>query len=109
AASGAAGNYEEALYFAEQSLRANHRHASTIRTMIIANVELGRIPEARRLAAKLLMIEPDFSIRRYLDNHPSGRSGNAARRAQIFEKAGLPMFGPTASQHLRSKRETGEE
>lgn len=109
AASGAAGNYEEALYFAEQSLRANHRHASTIRTMIIANVELGRIPEARRLAAKLLMIEPDFSIRRYLDNHPSGRSGNAARRAQIFERAGLPRFGPTSSQHLRADRKKGEE
>lgn len=85
----AAGRYEDAVRFAEDSLKVNGRHNSTYRSLIPALVELGREDEARKYAARLMRIEPGFSVRNYEDYHPAAGFSVGKICARAFRKVGL--------------------
>jgi len=54
----AAGRYRRALELAQRSLRANRKHASTWRSLMVAQWRLERFDEARQSAQELLTLQP---------------------------------------------------
>jgi TolB-like protein len=60
-----AGRYEEAIEWADRSLRDLPRYESAIRNRLIACAHLGRIEEAREGLDRLLEITPWLTIARY--------------------------------------------
>lgn len=60
-----AGAYDEATKWARASDIASPRFTANLRTLIAALAEAGALREARAAAARLLELEPEFSLRRY--------------------------------------------
>jgi TolB-like protein/tetratricopeptide (TPR) repeat protein len=85
-----AGRYEEALAFADRSLRSNDRHISTMRAKITALHCLDRIAEARIVGAELLRRQPGFTVEGYLRDHPAGVHEGGRRVAAALRAAGIP-------------------
>jgi tetratricopeptide (TPR) repeat protein len=60
-----AGRYEEAIEWADRSLRELPRYESAIRNRLVACAHLGRIEEARDGLGRLLEITPGLTIARF--------------------------------------------
>jgi adenylate cyclase len=85
-----AGRYEDALALARRSLRANRSHTSTLRVMAVSQWRLGRPDEARATVQRLLELEPDLTIGRYLKRTPSAPFKIGQEIADVLRKAGVP-------------------
>lgn len=85
-----AGQHEQAIDLARQSLRRNRMYLATHRLFVIALALAGRTDEARRAAAELIALEPELTITRFRQRYP----GSASAQAEIFcaalAKAGVP-------------------
>lgn len=81
------GRFDEAVAAAKKALSQNQTFAASYRCLTTALAHLGRDAEARKAAACLLELEPDFRISEWV-----ARSGR--RHNQMFidglRKAGLP-------------------
>ena len=86
----AAGDYENALLCAERSLKANRSHTSTIRVAAIASWRLGRHDAARANAGRLLELEPNLTIKRYLARSPAAPFRTGKDWADALRQAGVP-------------------
>jgi adenylate cyclase len=86
-----AGQYQRALQLADRSLRLNRTHASTLRVIITALCRLGRIDDARRHASQLLVLEPGFSVDRYLKRSPGAPYKLGRDVASALADAGVPL------------------
>lgn len=84
-----AGKYERAIELAQRSLRANRSHTSTYRALAIAQSMSGRLDEARQTVQKLLVLEPSFSVAKFLKRTP-GQGSIAKAVAHALQQAGLP-------------------
>ena len=86
-----AGRYEEAVEWADRSLRELPRYESAIRNRLVACAHLGRIEEARDGLGRLLEIAPGLTITRYKAlytvTHPPELID---LHVQGLRKAGLP-------------------
>ncbi|WP_421784061.1 hypothetical protein [Kiloniella litopenaei] len=82
--------YELALQYAENSLKANRRHSSTLRVKTASLYFLGREGEAREAAKELLVCEPNLTVNGWLMNHPAANFKTGQRWAEAFLKAGVP-------------------
>jgi len=86
-----AGRYQEAIEWADRSLREVPRYESTIRNRVVACAHLGRIAEARDWLRRLLEITPRLTIARYKAlygiTHPPGIIDIYV---EGLRKAGLP-------------------
>jgi len=60
-----AGRYEEAIEWADRSLRELPRYESALRNRVVACAQLGRIDEAHHWLGRLLEITPGLTIARY--------------------------------------------
>jgi tetratricopeptide (TPR) repeat protein len=60
-----AGRYEEAIEWADRSLREVPRYESAVRNRVVACAQLDRIEEARDWLGRLLEITPGLTIARY--------------------------------------------
>ena len=60
-----AGRYEEAIEWADRSLRELPRYESALRNRVVACAQLGRIDEARHWLGRLLEITPGLTVARY--------------------------------------------
>lgn len=85
------GNYTEALKFAERSLKANQRHTSSHRVKVIALESMGRGREAAHAASTLVRLEPNLTIKNYLEAHPSGDSPLTRQWSEALKSAGVPV------------------
>ena len=85
-----AGNYEMALTLADNSLRHNRFHPSTLRVKTIAQQRLGLFDEARLTAGELMRIEPRFRVSSYLAEHPAGAFATGRDWASALKGAGVP-------------------
>jgi len=60
-----AGRYEEAIKWADRSLREMPRYESALRNRVVACAHLGRLKEARDGLQQLLELQPGLTIARY--------------------------------------------
>jgi adenylate cyclase len=85
-----AGNYERALGLSEQSLRENCLHTPTHRTLAAAQVELGRLREARETVRRMLEVEPGLTVGAFRARYPGRDSAQGERFMAALLAAGLP-------------------
>jgi adenylate cyclase len=85
-----AGQDENALALAQRSLRENRSHTSTLRVMAVAQWRLGLRQEARKTVQRLLELEPDLTIARYLKRTPSAPYKIGKEIAGALRDAGVP-------------------
>ena len=86
----AAEHYEHAQRLALNALSRDASHLPTLRALVIAQVRLGRLAEARETARKVLELQPNFTLARYLGASPHGGEAMRQKWAQALRQAGLP-------------------
>jgi tetratricopeptide (TPR) repeat protein len=84
-----AGKYERAIELAKRSLKANRTHTSTYRALAIAQSLSDQMDDARDTVQKLLQLEPDFTVARFLARTPA-KGEMASTVADALLRAGLP-------------------
>ena len=82
--------YEAAVAHARASLKANRYHASTLRTLVMAQMLGGHADEARASAKWLLEVEPQLTVDRFLQRYPGADRPHAQRYAEALREAGVP-------------------
>ncbi|MBV8192630.1 MAG: hypothetical protein JO339_35755, partial [Alphaproteobacteria bacterium] len=85
-----AGRYERALELARSSLKANRKHTSTLRSLIVAEWQLGRRDEACRSAAELMRLQPRMTVRGWLAASPAANYPLGRLAAEVLRQAGVP-------------------
>jgi adenylate cyclase len=83
-------DYERAIALAQQSLRSNRTHASTLRAIAIASSELGRMDEARESVAALRKLDPSLTVSSYLARSPAAQYETGRVWSQALRRASLP-------------------
>ena len=86
-----AGQNEKALALAQRSLRDNRTHTSTLRVMAVAQWCLGLHEDARKTVQRLLELEPDLTIARYLKRTPSAPYQIGKEIASALKAPAFPM------------------
>ena len=86
----AAEKFERSLDLADRSLAKNDRHLSTLRVRICALHHLGRELDARRAAANLLRLQPDFTVAAYRRSHPAAEFKIGLNMSSALLAAGIP-------------------
>jgi adenylate cyclase len=89
-AEASAGNFERAVELAQRSLQANAMHASTLRILTIAYAMLDRMEDARRVAQRLMALEPGFRVESFLARSPSSDYAIGRTFADALARAGVP-------------------
>ncbi len=82
--------FDRALELAQRSLRANRKHTSTLRVMVVARWELGQHDEARKTARELMKLEPNLTVSGWLSRSPGGESATGRNIARVLKLAGVP-------------------
>jgi adenylate cyclase len=86
-----AGNFAQAVALAERSLRANTTHVSTFRALVIAQAVQGELEGARANAARMLKLDPGFTVRRFLARRSGGGFNEMSKLfAEGLRAAGVP-------------------
>ena len=85
-----ANDYEGAIEFGKRSLRANRTHGPTLRILAIAQVLADRVDEARQTISEMLVVEPGFSVSKFLERYPGAAAPHTIRYAEALRTAGLP-------------------
>jgi adenylate cyclase len=88
----AAERYDEAMQLAHLSLSKDARHLPTVRALAIAQVHLGRAAEARGTVAKLMQLQPDFTLAQYIETAPQGGQEMRRKWAEALRAAGAPLY-----------------
>jgi TolB-like protein/tetratricopeptide (TPR) repeat protein len=84
----ALAQYEQALTAAERSLAVNANYEPTYWMLVSANVQLGRMDEARRWLTRFLTLAPDITVARIRAGQPAK---DPSRMAAILD--GLRLAG----------------
>ena len=79
--------FEEAILAGKKALRQNSSHSGIYRCLVSAFAHLGRDAEARDAAARLLEVDPAFTISAWIAR---GGQSNAKLLIEGLRKAGLP-------------------
>ncbi|WP_269585324.1 adenylate/guanylate cyclase domain-containing protein [Roseibium sp. Sym1] len=82
--------FQQALEFADRSLRANRFHTSSLRAKAIACWQLGQRDEARRVGRTLMDMEPNLTIRAWKARTPSIGHAICDEWAYTLKKVGVP-------------------
>ena len=83
------GDYENAVLWGRRSLARNRLLTSNLRTLAASLVAQGEIEEARRMADRVLEIQPDFRLSRFAARTPF-RPEILAQHLPRLRTAGLP-------------------
>ena len=81
---------QEAIHLAKLSLHKNYMHASTHRSLTIAQVMAGHLPEARISAKNLMQISPHLTVTNYLARITGSQYGVGKAFADALHMAGVP-------------------
>ena len=85
-----AGRYEAATVWLQKSLRDKPGHLAGQRNLAASLAQLGRLEEARAVAADLLSREPSFRISIFEAGYPLRRASDRERLIAGLRAAGLP-------------------
>ena len=83
-------NYPRALELAQQSLRLNRTHTSTLRVKIVAQMRLGQEDGAHQTALELMRLQPRLTVSQWLATSPSADYDVGRKFADTLLKAGIP-------------------
>ncbi len=86
----AARDYAKTLEYAERSLLVNDRHLSTLRAKITALHFLGRSEEVKVAGLELVKRNPDFTISKYIKQHPAAQNQIGRDAVTALKAAGVP-------------------
>jgi adenylate cyclase len=81
------GRFDEAIVAGKKALRQNPSYSPAYRCLASALAHLGRDAEAREVAARLLEVDPAFTITSWIAR---GGQSNAKLYIEGLRKAGLP-------------------
>jgi adenylate cyclase len=81
------GRFDEAIVAGKKAQRQNPSYPLTYRCLASAFAHLGRDAEAREAAARLLEVDPAFTISSWIAR---GGQANAKLMIEGLRKAGLP-------------------
>jgi TolB-like protein/Flp pilus assembly protein TadD len=81
------GRFDEAIVAGKKAQRQNPSHSAAYRCLASAFAHLGRDAEAREAAARLLEVDPAFTISAFITR---GGTSNAKLYIEGLRKAGLP-------------------
>jgi class 3 adenylate cyclase/TolB-like protein/Tfp pilus assembly protein PilF len=95
----AAEQYENAERLARSSLMHHRMHSSTWRALTIALVAQDRMDEARETLARVLQLEPQLTVERYLARIPNAGLDIGRRWACCLAMAGLPSGNGNSNRH----------
>ena len=82
--------FDEAIVAGKKALRQNPSFVATYRCLASAFAHLGRDAEAREAAARLLEVDPAFTISAWIARGSAGGQSNAKLLIEGLRKAGLP-------------------
>lgn len=85
-----AGEYTQAVLYARRSLSANRYHASTWRVLTMALALSGEVDEARKVAAQLLLEDPQFTVARFRASTPCRDYPICDTLSRALGLAGIP-------------------
>ncbi len=85
-----AGRFEEGLAAALWGLREAPGWTLNYLTAIRCLAELGRLDEARSLAGRLLCVSPEFTVRRFVQQHAIPSEAFRRASAHALRAAGIP-------------------
>lgn len=83
----AAGEWARAADLARSSLQKNSYHLPTIRTLMVAEYESGDVPAARATFQRMMAMQPDLTVQRYLSS--GGQSQLRQRVARVMTALGM--------------------
>jgi class 3 adenylate cyclase/tetratricopeptide (TPR) repeat protein len=94
-----AHQYENAERLARSSLVLNRMHLSTWRALTISLVSQGRMDEARQTLAKVLELDPELTVEKYLARMPNAELETGRHWACCLAMAGLPSGNGSSNRH----------
>jgi len=83
-------NHERALELANESLRFNRAHTSTLRIKTVAHMRLEQPDQARATVRELLRLQPSLRVSTWLKSSPSADFDIGRRIAEDLRAAGVP-------------------
>lgn len=86
----AAGDPEGAESYALRAIRSDCTHRPTYLTLTQALALQGKLQQARETAARLMALQPEFSVSSYLKRYPGGASDFARSLGDALRAAGVP-------------------
>jgi adenylate cyclase len=84
------GDYERAVIVGRRANKANPEFVSCYKPLIASLGHLGRRDEAKPYIAKLLSLEPNFTVERFGHVYPFKKDGDRKRYMQGLHLAGVP-------------------
>jgi adenylate cyclase len=85
-----AGRQGPALAALSNSLRLNAVHAPSHRLATIAHTLAGDADRARKHARQLMLLDPGFSVHRFVERYPGRHAAHARDYAAALRDAGIP-------------------
>ncbi|WP_299298409.1 winged helix-turn-helix domain-containing protein [uncultured Tateyamaria sp.] len=85
-----AGDYTRAVTLAQESLRLNRTHVSTLRTLAAAQMGAGQADASQKTVRELMRLQPDLRVSTWQRNAPSRNFENGRRFAELLKSAGVP-------------------
>ncbi len=84
------GDYEQAVLVGRSAVRANPNYSAGYKPLIAALGHLGRSEEAQPHLAKLLSLEPQFTVEHFGQTYPFKRTADRERYMRGLVLAGVP-------------------
>jgi hypothetical protein len=91
-------DYESAVAVARAVSEMNPSFSATYKPYLSALGHLGRTQEASVVRRRLLAIEPDFTVERFIATSPMERDSDRDHYAEGLRLAGLPETAADAEQ-----------
>jgi TolB-like protein len=86
------GEFVEAAAAGRKAIELNPWFSSSFKGCLAALGHLGRTREANTVMARLLRLEPDFTVRNAIERSPMALPGDIERYADGLRRAGLPEW-----------------
>jgi TolB-like protein len=84
------GDYEQAVLIGRETVKANPDYSAGYKPLIGALGHLGRAEEAKPYIAKLLSLEPHFTVEHFAKTYPFKKPEDRRRYARGLRLAGVP-------------------
>lgn len=86
-----AQKYDKAIEFGTKSIKANFNHVSSFRVLTIASVLNGNLELGRQYAARVMELDPSFSVRKFEARRSGGHFNEMSQMfASALSRAGIP-------------------